>query len=110
MGDLSFSGAAAVACAEAGLRAVVYLEVFGEGPEALGRFHELRERVEGSLSARVRLGVAPHAPTRSLYRQLWMNRRQRLSERLSSSMDRPRSSSGSPTRSSNFLVTGESLA
>jgi 5-methylthioadenosine/S-adenosylhomocysteine deaminase len=63
VGDLSFSGAAAVACAEAGLRAVVYLEVFGEGPEALGRFHELRERVAGSLSARVRLGVSPHAPT-----------------------------------------------
>ena len=62
-GDCSFSGAAGVAAAEAGLRAIVYLEVFGADPaEALGQFESLRERVEGSLSERVRLGVSPHAP------------------------------------------------
>jgi 5-methylthioadenosine/S-adenosylhomocysteine deaminase len=62
VGDLSFSGAAATACAEAGLRAVVYLEVFGEDETALERFEEHRELVAGSLSERVRLGVSPHAP------------------------------------------------
>ena len=63
VGDSSFSGAAAAACAAAGLRATVYLEVFGEDASALARFEELRERVEPSLSDRVRLGVSPHAPT-----------------------------------------------
>jgi 5-methylthioadenosine/S-adenosylhomocysteine deaminase len=63
VGDLSFSGAAAAACAEAGLRALVYLEVFGEDAGALAPFHERRERLAGSLSERVRLGVSPHAPT-----------------------------------------------
>jgi 5-methylthioadenosine/S-adenosylhomocysteine deaminase len=62
VGDLSFSGAAATACAEAGLRAVVYLEVFGEDEAALERFEEHRELVAGALSERVRLGVSPHAP------------------------------------------------
>jgi 5-methylthioadenosine/S-adenosylhomocysteine deaminase len=62
VGDLSFSGAAATACAEAGLRAVVYLEVFGEDATALERFDEHRDLVAGSLSERVRLGISPHAP------------------------------------------------
>jgi len=62
VGDCSFAGAAAEAAALSGLRAVVYLEVFGRDPSALARFHELRERVEPSLSDRVRLGVSPHAP------------------------------------------------
>lgn len=62
VGDASFSGAAATACAELGLRAIVYLEVFGE-PDALAtRFDPLRERIAGSLSERVRLGISPHAP------------------------------------------------
>ena len=61
--DASFSGAAAVACAELGLRAIVYLEVFGQATEQLEtRFAANRERIAGSLSARVQLGVSPHAP------------------------------------------------
>ncbi len=63
VGDCSYSGAAAVACAELGLRATVYLEVFGSEPApALERFSEMRERVAESFSARVRLGISPHAP------------------------------------------------
>ena len=63
VGDCSYSGAAAVACAELGLRATVYLEVFGSEPApALQRFSEIRESIAGSFSARVRLGISPHAP------------------------------------------------
>jgi cytosine/adenosine deaminase-related metal-dependent hydrolase len=62
VGDCSFSGAAATACAEVGLDAVVYLEVFG-GPEAIDRsFAPMSERIAGALSDGVRLGVSPHAP------------------------------------------------
>jgi 5-methylthioadenosine/S-adenosylhomocysteine deaminase len=61
--DGSFSGAAAVACSELGLRAIVGLEVFGADPTAaLERFDELRDRIAGWLDDRVRLGVSPHAP------------------------------------------------
>jgi 5-methylthioadenosine/S-adenosylhomocysteine deaminase len=63
IGDASFTGAAAVAAAELGLRAIVYLEVFGADPDAaLVRFAKLRGAIEGSLSDRVRLGISPHAP------------------------------------------------
>ena len=63
VGDASFSGAAAVACAELGLRAIVYLEVFGqEATAALERFGASRERAAGAFSDRVRVGVSPHAP------------------------------------------------
>jgi 5-methylthioadenosine/S-adenosylhomocysteine deaminase len=62
VGDCSFAGAAAEAAAETGLRAIVYLEVFGRDRTALDRFDELRARVEPALSDRVRLGVSPHAP------------------------------------------------
>ena len=63
VGDLAFSGASAHACAELGLRAIVYLEVFGaEAAEALRQFEEKREYVAAVLSERVRLGVSPHAP------------------------------------------------
>ncbi len=63
VGDSSYSGAAAVACAELGLRAVVYLEVFGSEPEtALAPFRELSERLAPVWSERVRRGVGPHAP------------------------------------------------
>ncbi len=59
--DYSFSGASAAAANELGLRAIVYLEVFGSDPgEAERRFEELRPRVEET--ALVRLGVSPHAP------------------------------------------------
>jgi len=63
VGDCSFSGATAIACAELGLRATVYIEVFGSDPDgALARFAEIRERVSDSFSERVRPGVSPHAP------------------------------------------------
>jgi cytosine/adenosine deaminase-related metal-dependent hydrolase len=62
IGDCSFSGAAAVAAAATGLRATVYLEVFGRDASALERFYELHETITPVLSDRVRLGVSPHAP------------------------------------------------
>ena len=63
VGDASYSGAAAAACAELGLRAIVYLEVFGSTTEQLTtRFEVNRERIAEFLSDRVRLGVSPHAP------------------------------------------------
>jgi 5-methylthioadenosine/S-adenosylhomocysteine deaminase len=61
--DLAFAGASAHACAELGLRAVVYLEVFGDDPaDARRQFEEKRRYVAPALSERVRLGVSPHAP------------------------------------------------
>jgi 5-methylthioadenosine/S-adenosylhomocysteine deaminase len=63
VGDCSFSGAAAVACAELGLGGIVYLEVFGSDVErALAQFAELRRRAESAFSDRLRPGVSPHAP------------------------------------------------
>ncbi|MGH3078190.1 MAG: amidohydrolase family protein [Gaiellaceae bacterium] len=62
VGDCSFGGAAATACAELGLGAIVYLEVFGEDERALDRFHRIHERVADAFSERVRLGISPHAP------------------------------------------------
>jgi len=63
VGDCSYSGAAAVACAELGLRANVYLEVFGaDVSRALEGFARTRDRVDDSFSDRVRPGVSPHAP------------------------------------------------
>ena len=59
----SFSGAAATACAELGLRAIVYLEVFGRGTDQIAeRFAATRDRLDGTLPDTVRLGVSPHAP------------------------------------------------
>jgi 5-methylthioadenosine/S-adenosylhomocysteine deaminase len=72
VGDCSYSGAAAVAAAELGLRGIVYLEVFGSDPaESMAHFRALRERVAPFESDRVRLGVSPHAPysvSASVYR------------------------------------------
>ena len=63
VGDLAFAGASAHACAELGLRALVYLEVFGDDPADTRRqFEEKRAYVAPALSDRVRLGVSPHAP------------------------------------------------
>ena len=63
VGDCSFSGTAATACADLGLRGTIYLEVFGEGSGAVvERFEPMRERIAGELSDRVRLGISPHAP------------------------------------------------
>ena len=63
VGDCSFVGASATACDALGLRAIVYLEVFGRTAEELEtRFGPNRDRAAGSFSDRVRLGVSPHAP------------------------------------------------
>jgi cytosine/adenosine deaminase-related metal-dependent hydrolase len=63
VGDLAFSGASAHASAELGLRAIVYLEVFGrEAPDAIGKFEEKRAYVASSLGEGVKVGVSPHAP------------------------------------------------
>ncbi len=70
VGDCSFSGAAAEGAAASGLRAVVYLEVFGPDDSALDRFDELHGRVGHLASERLVLGVSPHAPytcTREVY-------------------------------------------
>jgi 5-methylthioadenosine/S-adenosylhomocysteine deaminase len=63
VGDASYAGAAATACDELGLRAIVYLEVFGPGTGQMEtRFAANRDRIAGALSDRVRLGISPHAP------------------------------------------------
>src|SRR3989449_6032297 len=63
VGDCSYSGAGAVACAELGLRATVYLEVFGADPvPALEHFAEIKDRLQDTFSDRVRPGISPHAP------------------------------------------------
>lgn len=63
VGDCSFSGAAVTACADTGLRGVVYLEVFGAGDAQIAEhFDPMRERIASSLSEDVRLGISPHAP------------------------------------------------
>jgi cytosine/adenosine deaminase-related metal-dependent hydrolase len=59
--DYSFSCAAAAAAAELGLRAIVYLEVFGaDAAAAERRFTALRSQVEETEL--VRIGISPHAP------------------------------------------------
>jgi cytosine/adenosine deaminase-related metal-dependent hydrolase len=61
--DYSFSAAGAAACAELGLRGIVYLEVFGAEPEtARERFERYAALAEEHVSERVRLGISPHAP------------------------------------------------
>jgi cytosine/adenosine deaminase-related metal-dependent hydrolase len=62
VGDCSFVGATATACADVGLDAIVYLEVFGPDADSLERFELIRDRVSPSLSDGVRLGISPHAP------------------------------------------------
>jgi 5-methylthioadenosine/S-adenosylhomocysteine deaminase len=72
VGDCSFSGAAATACADLGLRGTVYLEVFGSDETPMrDRFEPMRERLAGLPSELVRIGISPHAPytcTLDLYR------------------------------------------
>jgi cytosine/adenosine deaminase-related metal-dependent hydrolase len=63
VGDCSYSGATAVACADLGLRATVYIEVFGaDAGLGLEHFARIKERVDGFFSDRVRPGISPHAP------------------------------------------------
>ena len=72
VGDCSFSGAAARACADLGLRGVIYLEVFGETTDPIVEsFEPMRDRISDELSDDLRLGISPHAPytcTLELYR------------------------------------------
>src|SRR4051794_30373380 len=59
--DYSFSGAAASAAADVGLRAIVYLEVFASDPaDAERQFAATRARTHETPL--VRLGISPHAP------------------------------------------------
>ena len=59
--DASSSGAAAIACGEAGLRATVHLEVFeNDVGEALRRFEEKRRTAETGQTPAI--GISPHAP------------------------------------------------
>ena len=60
--DASFSGAAAPACAELGLRAIVAIEVFGKEAERIAAFHEKREGPAASFGGLVHEAVSPHAP------------------------------------------------
>ena len=63
VGDCSFSGAAATACADLGLRGTIYLEVFGATDEPIREWFEpMRERLADTFSDDVRLGISPHAP------------------------------------------------
>ena len=63
VGDCSFSGAAATGCADLGLRAIVYLEVFGSDRSAVDeRFTRTNARIADGLPGIVRLGISPHAP------------------------------------------------
>jgi 5-methylthioadenosine/S-adenosylhomocysteine deaminase len=72
VGDCSFSGAAATACADLGLRGTIYLEVFGVDETPItGSFEPTRERLADVESDTVRIGISPHAPytcTIDLYR------------------------------------------
>ena len=59
--DYSFSGASAAAADMLGLRAIVYLEVFGSDPDETERqFDEARSRCDETDL--VTIGVSPHAP------------------------------------------------
>lgn len=66
IGATEDSGAAVDAIAAAGMRGLVFLEVFGPAPEqAEGALASLREKVAlhaHAVSDRVRIGVSPHAP------------------------------------------------
>jgi len=72
VGDCSFSGAAATACVDLGLRGTIYLEVFGVDEAPIReRFEPMRERLAGVQPDLVRIGISPHAPytcTIELYR------------------------------------------
>ena len=59
--DYSFSGASATAAGELGLRAIVFLEVFGSDPDETARQFE-ETRLRAPESDLVRIGISPHAP------------------------------------------------
>ena len=63
VGDCSFSGAAATACADARPAGDRLSSRCSADATAIGeRFEANRERVAAALSERVRLGISPHAP------------------------------------------------
>lgn len=67
--DASFSGAAARACRDLGLRAIVCLEVFGSA-ERVQEWHQKHDALGDVWGDLVRPGVSPHAPytvSRELY-------------------------------------------
>ena len=60
--DYSFTGAAATACSQLGLRATVYLEVFGSDPAgAIAQFEAKRDAL-AELDPTITIGISPHAP------------------------------------------------
>jgi cytosine/adenosine deaminase-related metal-dependent hydrolase len=59
--DYSFSGAAATAAEDLGLRAIVYLEVFALDPRDAER-QWIEKRKQVTETHRVRIGISPHAP------------------------------------------------
>jgi 5-methylthioadenosine/S-adenosylhomocysteine deaminase len=59
--DYAFSGAAATAADDLGLRAIVYLEVFALDPREAER-QWIAKRALVSESQRVAIGISPHAP------------------------------------------------
>jgi 5-methylthioadenosine/S-adenosylhomocysteine deaminase len=66
IGATEDSGAAVIALREARMRGLVYLEVFGPAPQQVGESMQMLEqkveRFRSQTSARVRIGVSPHAP------------------------------------------------
>ena len=98
IGDCSFSGAAAVAAAQTGLRAIAYLEVFSSDGPGLVRFHESRARIEHVLSDRVLLGVSPTPRTRARSTSITRARSSACHRRRISPRARP-SATGSSTGS-----------
>jgi len=60
--DASFSGSAAVAASELGLRGIVALEVFGVEASRADDARRRMTDLEPVLDPRVRLGISPHAP------------------------------------------------
>jgi cytosine/adenosine deaminase-related metal-dependent hydrolase len=60
--DASFSGAAAPACRDLGLRGLIALEVFGHDAARADGFEAKREHVGDAWSDLVRPAISPHAP------------------------------------------------
>ena len=60
--DASYSGAAALAMRELGLRGIVGLEVFGSDPARLAEVEERRRALEAETGGAVELAISPHAP------------------------------------------------
>ena len=60
--DASYSGAAAVAMRDLGLRGIVGLEVFGSDPSRLAEVEERRRALEAETGGAVELAISPHAP------------------------------------------------